>query len=136
MERGRPSQPRLSAANACLTGWLMRRSSRQDTARLSGFIHVGKPLSFVYDIADLYKTEISIPIAFELAANPPTEIELERAVRLACRDGLPTKFMQRIIPDIEEVLGGHSDPGAGPEYSGGQANRTMMEVKAECSQAG
>lgn len=34
-----------------------------------GFIHTGNTASFVYDISDLYKSEITIPLAFELASN-------------------------------------------------------------------
>ena len=33
-----------------------------------GFIHTGKALSFVYDIADLYKVELIVPLVFELIA--------------------------------------------------------------------
>ncbi len=47
-----------------------------------GFIHTGKPLSFVYDIADLYKFDTVVPIAFQIAGGNPREPE--RAVRLAC----------------------------------------------------
>jgi len=113
-----PANRALSAANACLYGLAHAAIVSAGYSPALGFIHVGKPLSFVYDIADLYKTEISIPIAFELAANPPAEAGLERAVRLACRDLFySNKVMQRIIPDIEEVLGGHSDPGAGSDYA-------------------
>lgn len=39
-----------------------------------GFVHIGHSLSFVYDIADLYKAEITIPIAFRLAAESPEDI--------------------------------------------------------------
>jgi CRISP-associated protein Cas1 len=113
-----PANRALSAANACLYGLAHAAIVSSGYSPALGFIHVGKPLSFVYDIADLYKTEISIPIAFELAANPRPDVELERAVRLACRDCFYSKkLMQRIIPDIEEVLGGHSSLGASSEYA-------------------
>ena len=45
-----------------------------------GFIHTGKMLSFVYDVADLYKTETTVPLAFRLAATVTKE--LERTVRM------------------------------------------------------
>lgn len=81
-----------------------------------GFIHTGKPLSFVYDIADLYKFETVVPLAFRIAAKAPTEPE--REVRLTCRDLFRSdKLLERIIPLIEEVLaaGGISPPEAPPE---------------------
>ena len=69
-----------------------------------GFIHTGKPLSFVYDIADVYKFETVVPIAFKVAAAH-TGGNFERAVRLGCRDAFrQTKLLDRIIPDIEEIL--------------------------------
>ena len=49
-----------------------------------GFIHTGEALSFVYDIADLFKFEGVVPIAFQIAARRPSQPD--RAVRLACRD--------------------------------------------------
>ena len=68
-----------------------------------GFIHTGKPLSFVYDVADLFKFDTVVPIAFQIAARKPPEPE--RAVRLACRDVFRReKVLGRIIPSIEEVL--------------------------------
>ena len=42
-----------------------------------GFIHSGKPLSFVYDIADIIKFDDIVPKAFEVAAQKrPSRIEL------------------------------------------------------------
>ena len=60
-------------------------------------------MSFVYDIADVYKFETVVPAAFEVAASSPASPE--RSVRLACRDIFrKTKLLERIIPDIEEIL--------------------------------
>ena len=68
-----------------------------------GFIHIGKQLSFVYDIADLYKAELTIPLAFRTAAAPPPDVE--RHVRLTLRDVFrESKLVQRIIPDIRLAL--------------------------------
>ena len=46
-------------------------------------VHTGKLLSVVYDIADLYKTDLTVPLAFRLAAS--VSRELERAARIECR---------------------------------------------------
>ncbi|MCY1301632.1 CRISPR-associated endonuclease Cas1 [compost metagenome] len=81
-----------------------------------GFIHTGKPLSFVYDIADLFKFDTVVPLAFNIAAKHPAQPE--RDVRLACRDLFrSSKLLGRIIPTIEDVLaaGGISPPEAPPE---------------------
>jgi len=68
-----------------------------------GFIHTGKPQSFVYDIAAIFKFETVIPVAFRIASKKPRNAE--REVRLACRAVFrQTKLLQRIIPTIEQVL--------------------------------
>jgi CRISPR-associated protein Cas1 len=103
----------LSAATACLYGITEAAVLAAGYAPAVGFIHTGKPLSFVYDVADVFKFETVVPLAFSTAARSP--IEPERAVRLACRDLFrQSKLMERIIPTIEEMLaaGGVSAPEA------------------------
>lgn len=93
----------LSAATSCLYGITEAAVLAAGYAPAVGFIHTGKPLSFVYDIADLFKFETVVPIAFKIAALGPTEPE--RQVRLACRDVFrSSKLLARIIPAIEDVL--------------------------------
>lgn len=106
----------LSAATACLYGITEAAVLAAGYAPAVGFIHTGKPLSFVYDIADLYKFDTVVPLAFRIAAKSPAEPE--REVRLACRDLFRSdKLLGRIIPLIEEVLaaGGISPPEAPSE---------------------
>lgn len=93
----------LSAATACLYGISEAAILAAGYAPAIGFIHTGKPQSFVYDIADVVKFETVVPLAFELAAKVP--LSPERAVRLACRDVFrKTRILERLIPLIEEVL--------------------------------
>lgn len=93
----------LSAATSCLYGVTEAAVLAAGYAPAIGFIHSGKPLSFVYDVADLYKFETVVPIAFSIAARNPAEPE--RQVRLACRDTFrQSKLLERIIPDIESML--------------------------------
>jgi CRISPR-associated protein Cas1 len=99
-----PVNRALSAANSCLYGLCHAAILAAGYSPGLGFIHTGKQLSFVYDIADLYKTEVSIPIAFGTAAEDPEE--LERAVRLRSRDSFrQTRLLRRVVPDIQKVLG-------------------------------
>ncbi len=94
----------LSAATACLYGVTEAAVLAAGYAPAVGFIHTGKPLSFVYDIADLYKFETVVPVAFKVAASQPHG-NAEREVRLACRDMFrQTRLLDRIIPDIEAIL--------------------------------
>jgi len=105
-----PVNRALSAANSCLYGICQAGILSMGYSPALGFIHIGKQLSFVYDIADLYKAEISIPLAFEKAAeNPPN---LERVVRLRCRDLFKErKLLPRIAQDLRTVLGDLEEDG-------------------------
>ena len=68
-----------------------------------GFIHSGHELSFVLDVADLYKTEIGIPIAFDVAAESPEDVGAR--TRRALRDKVnQTKLLDRCVNDIKELL--------------------------------
>lgn len=93
----------LSAATSCLYGITEAAVLAAGYAPAVGFIHTGKPLSFVYDIADLFKFETVVPVAFRVAARKPHQPE--RDVRLACRDIFrSSNLLARIIPAIEDVL--------------------------------
>lgn len=73
-EGGDPVNQALSAGNACLYGLAHSVSSALGLSPALGFVHSGHSDSFIYDLADLYKTETSIPLAFELAADPTKDI--------------------------------------------------------------
>jgi len=93
----------LSTATSCLYGITEAAVLAAGYAPAVGFIHTGKPLSFVYDMADIYKFETVVPVAFGVAAKLPRQPE--REVRLRCRDIFrQTKILERIIPDIEEIF--------------------------------
>jgi CRISPR-associated protein Cas1 len=98
-----PVNRALSAANSCLYGICHAAIVSAGYSPALGFIHTGRMLSFVYDIADLYKTDLTIPLAFELAKESDNEIE--KRVRYRLRDFFhETRFLSRIIPDIERAL--------------------------------
>ena len=93
----------LSSATSCLYGVTEAAILAAGYSPAVGFIHTGKPKSFVYDIADLFKFETVVPVAFSIAARNPSDPD--RAVRLACRDIFrETRLLKKIIPTIEEVL--------------------------------
>jgi len=98
----------LSAATACLHGLTEAAVLAAGYAPAIGFLHTGKPLSFVYDIADLWKLQTVVPEAFRIAgqaAKGKLDMSPDRAVRLACRDAFRRSgLLSRIIPQIEEVL--------------------------------
>lgn len=98
----------LSAATACLHGLTEAAVLAAGYAPAIGFLHSGKPLSFVYDIADLWKIDTVVPEAFRIAgraAKGQLDMAPDRAVRLACRDAFRrSELLSKIIPQIEEVL--------------------------------
>lgn len=109
----------LSAATASLYGVTEAAILAAGYAPAIGFIHTGKPLSFVYDVADIYKFDTVVPVAFKVAAKSPANPE--REVRLRCRDIFrQTRLLERIIPSIEDMLaaGGIEVPQAAPDQIG------------------
>jgi CRISPR-associated protein Cas1 len=124
----------LSAATACLYGLSEAAILAAGYAPAIGFLHRGKPQSFVYDIADIFKFETVVPTAFEIVAKikkgKGDGTPAERQVRVACRDTFRrAKLLERIIPLVEEVLaaGGLDRPEEAPEAAeaaipGGEAS--------------
>jgi CRISPR-associated protein Cas1 len=107
----------VSAATACLYGITEAAVLAAGYAPAVGFIHTGKPLSFVYDIADIYKFDGVVPLAFKIAGKHPANPD--RQVRIACRDTFrEQKILKRIIPDIETLLAaGDIEPPKPPKES-------------------
>jgi CRISPR-associated protein Cas1 len=94
----------LSAAHALLNGLCHAAIVSGGYSPALGFIHTGKQLSFVYDIADLYKVEITIPLAFRIVAESKDRIGPR--VREACREAFREHcLLKRILPDIDYLLG-------------------------------
>lgn len=93
----------ISAATSCLYGITEAAILAAGYAPAIGFLHTGKPLSFVYDIADIIKFDGVIPLAFRIAAKNP--YKPEKDVRIACRELFRIdKTLKRLIPLIEDVL--------------------------------
>jgi CRISPR-associated protein Cas1 len=100
---GTPVNQALSAANTSLYGVVHAVIVALGCAPGLGFVHTGHIRSFVYDIADLYKTETSIPIAFDIASRDVADISAEtrRAVRDHMKDGA---FLEQCVRDIKRLL--------------------------------
>ena len=100
---GDPINRALSAANALLNGLCHAAIVSGGYSPALGFIHTGKQLSFVYDIADLYKVQVTIPLAFRVVAESSEKVGPR--VRQACRQAFKKqRLLPRILPDIEHVL--------------------------------
>jgi CRISP-associated protein Cas1 len=100
---GNPINKALSAAHACLYGLVHSVVVAIGCSPGLGFVHTGNERSFVYDIADLYKTDLTIPIAFEIASKNPNDIG--SVTRHAVRDSISKgHIIERIVSDIHTLL--------------------------------
>jgi CRISPR-associated protein Cas1 len=97
-----PVNQALSAANAALYAIVLAGLHALGYSPSLGFVHTGKQLSFVYDVADLVKTETSIPAAFEAASGGGEQVE-SRARRLlrdrCCVDRVQDR-LTKLIPAL------------------------------------
>lgn len=98
-----PINQALSAANAVLHGVCHAAIVSGGYSPALGFLHNGWHLAFVYDIADLYKINLTVPVAFETVAESSQKVA-SRA-RQACRERIrEQKLLERILPDIADLL--------------------------------
>ena len=102
---GSPINQALSAAHAALYGTVHAAIVSLGCAPGLGFVHTGNSWSFVYDVADLYKAEITIPAAFEVVAGYTEGMDIGSVTRRAVRDRIRSeKVMERVVRDIQRLL--------------------------------
>ena len=98
----------LSAGTACLYGLAHSVIVALGCSSGLGFVHTGHERSFVYDIADLYKAEFVIPLAFAMAEEPTEDIGGD--MRRAMRDKIASNhLLERMVRDIRFLLIGEKD---------------------------
>ena len=98
----------LSAAHACLYGLAHSVIYALGCSPGLGFVHVGHERSFVYDVADLYKAEITIPVAFQTVAEKLGDIG--SATRRNVRDAFyRTHILERMVKDVRYLLSDGND---------------------------
>ncbi|MSS46402.1 type I-E CRISPR-associated endonuclease Cas1 [Cutibacterium sp. WCA-380-WT-3A] len=108
-----PANQALTAATTCLYGVVHSVVAALGLSAGLGFVHTGKDRSFVYDVADLYKTSLAVPVAFQCAATNDLD-DLPGATRRAMRDAIhESKLLSRCVEDIHTVLNAPGDPDDG-----------------------
>jgi CRISPR-associated protein Cas1 len=133
---GTPVNMALSAAHACLYGVAHSVIVALGCSPGLGFVHTGHERSFVYDIADLYKADITIPIAFQVAAQEPDDIGAvtRRTVRDAIADG---HILERMTKDIRLLLlGSRDDTGQSPKEGTEKSLLNLWDEKLGLVQSG
>ncbi|MGW3353750.1 type I-E CRISPR-associated endonuclease Cas1e [Nonomuraea rubra] len=96
-----PVNKALSGANSCMYGVVHAAVLALGCSPALGFIHSGTQMAFVYDVADLYKARITIPMAFSLHSSQDPEREARRRLREEFR---AFKLMPQIVTDIQTLL--------------------------------
>ncbi len=95
----------LTSTNAALYGILCSCVHSLGYSPHLGFIHSGSPLPFIYDLADLYKAELCIDLAFSLTlhlAGVYNKYTVSEAFR---KRVLEMKLLERVPEDIESLIG-------------------------------
>ncbi|GAA2661861.1 type I-E CRISPR-associated endonuclease Cas1e [Streptomyces lunalinharesii] len=93
----------VTAAAQCMYGIAQTVVAALGCSPGLGFVHSGHELSFVLDVADFYKTDIGIPVAFEVAAQGPEDIGSR--TRRALRDRINSAgLLDRCVRDIQGLL--------------------------------
>jgi CRISPR-associated protein Cas1 len=93
----------ITAAAQCMYGIAHAVVMSLGCSPSLGFVHSGHELSFVLDIADLYKTELGIPLAFDIAAED--EEDVGPRTRRALRDRInECSLLDRCVDDIKSLL--------------------------------
>ncbi|MFV5994973.1 type I-E CRISPR-associated endonuclease Cas1e [Streptomyces sp. NPDC056231] len=119
---GDPVNQAITAAAQCMYGIAHAVVASLGCSPALGFVHSGHELSFVLDIADLYKTEIGIPLAFDVAAED--EEDVASRTRRALRDRInETSLLDRCVDDIKSLL---LQDGPGPAVSSDQDVVTLQ----------
>jgi CRISPR-associated protein Cas1 len=104
----------ITAAAQCMYGIAHAVVAALGCSPALGFVHSGHELSFVLDIADLYKTEIGIPLAFDMAAEG--EEDIASRTRRALRDRIhETSLLDRCVDDIKSLLLPVGSPATGTD---------------------
>mgnify|MGYP004442566971 CR=1 FL=1 len=116
--KGDPVNQALSAGNVCLYGVAHAVIAAMGLSPGLGFIHIGHEKSFVYDLADLYKADTTIPIAFELASQS-TQLTtgIASEMRRRMRDVIyEKKIIERMVNDLRFLFTVEGDEDVIPEY--------------------
>ena len=104
-EAGTVVNQALSAANVALYGVVYSVVVALGLSPGLGFVHTGHDRSFIYDIADLYKPEYTIPLAFKIASEYDREDDIGRIARISFRDQvIDGKLMKTIVRDLQSLL--------------------------------
>lgn len=125
----------VSSANSCLYGLCHAAILISGYSAAIGFIHTGYPLAFVHDLADIWKMDLSVPVAFRVVAAG--EEGASTKVRHVLRDEFRrVGLLERIIPTIESLLNAGTPGEEPPDELGGARAEPILPEDAPWYHAG
>lgn len=95
----------LTSTNAALYGILCSAIHSMGYSPHIGFIHSGSPLPFVYDLADLYKEELCIDLAFALTRDMAGRYDKHKVSASFRQRVINMDLLARLGEDIINILG-------------------------------
>jgi CRISPR-associated protein Cas1 len=94
----------ISVGNSCLYGLVSSCLQAMGYSSALGVIHQGNMMSLVFDIADLYKLQYVVPLAFRLSSLICDD-SIEPKMREEMRKLFVTsKFMEKVVMDVEDLF--------------------------------
>lgn len=94
----------LTSCNAALYGIICSVIHSMGYSPHIGFIHSGSPLPFVYDLADLYKDNVSIDLAFLLTLKMAGNYDKYVVANAFRQRVIEVNLMNKITEDIQIML--------------------------------
>lgn len=95
----------LTSANAALYGILCSAVHAMGYSPHIGFIHTGSPLPLIYDLADIYKAELSIDLAFALNKEMAGQYNKQLLAKRFRERVIAMNLLTQMARDITELLG-------------------------------
>ena len=95
----------LTSTNAALYGILCSATHSLGYSPHIGFIHSGSPLPFIYDMADLYKAELCIDLAFHLTRDLAGRYDKHKVAAAFRKRVIETDLLAKYGEDIAAMLG-------------------------------
>lgn len=95
----------LTSTNAALYGILCSATHSLGYSPHIGFIHSGSPLPFIYDMADLYKADLCIDLAFHLTRELAGRYDKHKVAAAFRRRVIEMDLLAKYGEDIAAMLG-------------------------------
>ncbi len=95
----------LTSTNAALYGILCSAVHAMGYSPHIGFIHSGSPLPFVYDLADLYKEQLCIDLAFSLTREMAGRYDKHKVSDAFRKRVIAIDLLNLVTADVDELMG-------------------------------